>query len=69
MAYPSRVTLTEKERARLHTLTGFSIASARMLTCAGVLLKADHGEGVPGQSDAAVAGALDIYPSTLQRIR
>jgi hypothetical protein len=40
-----------------------------MLTRARVLLKADHGVGGPGWSDAAIAGALDLHPSTVQRIR
>jgi len=40
-----------------------------MLTRARVLLKADHGEGGPGWSDAAIAGALDVHPATVQRIR
>jgi transposase len=40
-----------------------------MLTRARVLLKADHGEGGPGWSDAAIAGALDVDPSTVLRVR
>jgi len=40
-----------------------------MGTRARVLLKADHGEGGPGWSDAAIAGALDVHPSTVQRVR
>jgi hypothetical protein len=40
-----------------------------MLTRARILLKADHGEGGPGWSDAAVAGALDVNPSTVLRVR
>jgi len=40
-----------------------------MLTRARILLKADHGEGGPGWSDAAVAGALDVNLSTVLRVR
>jgi transposase len=69
MAYPYRVVLDEAQRAELRTLVGSGTAPARMLTRARVLLKADHGEGGPGWSDAALAGALDVHPSTVQRIR
>jgi DDE superfamily endonuclease/Homeodomain-like domain len=69
MAYPYRVWLTEEQRAELRGLVGGGVAPARMLTRARVLLKADHGEGGPGWSDAAIAGALDVNPSTVLRVR
>lgn len=69
MAYPYRVVLDEAQRAELRTLVGSGVAPARMLARARVLLKADHGEGGPGWSDAAIAGALDLHPATVQRIR
>jgi transposase len=69
MAYPYRVFLDATQRAELRTLVGSGVAPARTLTRARVLLKADHGEGGPGWSDAAIAGALDIHPATVQRIR
>ncbi len=69
MAYPYRVVLDDQQRARLRTLVGSGTAPARMLARARMLLKADHGEGGPGWSDAAIAGALDVHPSTVQRIR
>jgi Homeodomain-like domain len=69
MAYPYRVVLTEKDRAHVRTLVGSGVAPARMLTRARILLKADHGESGPGWSDAAIAGALDIDPSTVLRVR
>jgi hypothetical protein len=69
MAYPYRVVLTEEQRAHLRTLGGSGVAPARMLTRARILLKADHGEGGPGWSDAAIAGALDVDPSTVLRVR
>jgi hypothetical protein len=69
MAYPYRVVLAEEERAALRGLVGSGVAPARTLTRARILLKADHGEGGPGWSDAAIAGALDVDPSTVLRVR
>ena len=69
MASPYRVALTVAQRAELRTLVGAGTAPARMLTRARVLLKADHGEGGPGWSDAAIAQALDLHAGTVQRIR
>jgi transposase len=69
MAYPYRVVLTEVQRAELRGLVGSGTAPARMLTRARILLKANHGEGGPGWSDAAIAGALDVDPSTVLRVR
>jgi len=43
VAYPYRISLTDAQRAHLRTLVGASIAPARTLTRARVLLKADHG--------------------------
>jgi hypothetical protein len=63
------VTLTEAERAELRTLVGRGTASARMLTRARILLKADQGEGGAAWADAAIAGALDIHPTTVARVR
>lgn len=63
------VYLTEAERARLRTLIGSGAAPARLLTHARILLKANQGEGGPGWSDAAIAGALDIHPDTVARVR
>lgn len=63
------VALTEAERAQLRTLVGAGIAPARLLTRARILLKANQGEGGPGWSDAAIAGALEVHPSTVARVR
>ena len=63
------VELTEEERARLRTLVSRGAAPARMLTRARVLLKADQGEGGAGWTDAAIAGALEIHPATVARVR
>lgn len=69
MAYPYRIALTEEQRAELRGLVGSGTASARMLTRARILLKADHSEGGPGWSDAAIVGALDVNASTVLRVR
>jgi hypothetical protein len=63
------VDLTEAERARLRTLVGRGEAPARMQTRARVLLKANRGEGGPAWPDAAIAGALDVHPTTVARVR
>jgi hypothetical protein len=69
MTYPYRVALSEEQRAELRGLVGSGTAPARMLTRARILLKADHGEGGPGWSDAAIVGALDVNASTVLRVR
>jgi hypothetical protein len=63
------VELTEAERAQLRTLVGSGVAPARMLTRARILLKTNQGEGGPGWSDAAIAGALEVHPTTVARVR
>src|SRR5918996_4304779 len=63
------VELTEAERARLRTLIGSGTAPSRMLTHARILLKANQGEGGPGWTDAAIAGALEVHPATVARVR
>jgi hypothetical protein len=63
------VELTEAERAQLRTLVGAGVAPARMLTRARILLKANQGEGGPGWTDVAIAGALEVHPATVARVR
>lgn len=63
------VELTEQERARLRTLIGQGRAPARMLTHARILLKANQGEGGPGETDTAIAGAVEVHPATVARVR
>jgi hypothetical protein len=69
MAKKVLVTLSEVERARLHTLVGSGSAPARMLTHARILLKANRGEGGPGWTDAAIAAALEVHPTPVARVR
>jgi hypothetical protein len=63
------VMLAEAERARLRTLVGGGVAPARTLTHARILLKADQGEGGAAWADAAIAGALEVHPATVGRVR
>jgi hypothetical protein len=63
------VVLTERERAHLRTLVGRGTAPARLLTRARILLKANQGEGGAAWSDAAIAGALEVHPTTVARVR
>ena len=58
------VTLTEDERAQLHTLTKKGRVSARTLSRAHVLLQADS-----GATDNGIAAALHIGTATVERIR
>jgi len=63
------VFLTEADRARLRTLIGRGEAPARLLTRARILLKTNQGEGGPCWSDDAIAGALEVHPTTVARVR
>ncbi len=63
------VRLTDEQRAALRTLVGRGMAPARRLSHARILLKADQGEGGAAWSDAAIAGALEIHPATVARVR
>jgi hypothetical protein len=63
------VRLSEVERARLRTLVGSGVAPARTLAHARILLKADQGEGGAAWADAAIAGALEVHPATVARVR
>lgn len=69
MAKKYVVALSEAERARLRTLVGGGTAPARTLTHARILLKANQGEGGPGWTDEAIAGALEVGLSTVARVR
>jgi hypothetical protein len=63
------VELTEAERARLRALIGRGTAPARLLARARILLKANQGEGGEAWTDAAIAGALEVHPTTVARVR
>jgi hypothetical protein len=63
------VRLSAEERAGLRTLIGAGTAPARTLTHARILLKADQGEWGPSWTDAAIAGALEVHKTTVERVR
>ena len=69
MATKYAVTLSEAERGWLRTLIGRGEAPARMLTHGRILLKADQGEGGAAWTDAAIAGALEVHPTAVARVR
>src|SRR6266849_4100486 len=64
-----RVKLTSEERAQLGELLSKGKAAARTLTHARILLKGDEGEAGPRLSDEAIAEALDVNRSTVERVR
>jgi transposase len=63
------VKLPEPERAPLRTLVGRGAAPARQVTRARILLTANQGDGGPGWTDAAIAGAVDVHRATVARVR
>ncbi len=63
------VRLTEEERAHLRTLIGRGTASARTMSRARILLKANQGEGGAAWADAAISEALEVGLSTVARVR
>src|SRR5918911_2319696 len=64
-----RVRLDEQERAQLERMLARGKAAARSLTHARILLKADEGPSGPGWTDDAIAEALDVNRSTVERVR
>lgn len=63
------VKLSAAERAQWRTLLGQGRAPARQLTRARILLNANQGDGGPGWTAAAIAGALDVHPASVARVR
>jgi transposase len=64
-----RVRLVDDERAYLESLLSAGKAAARTLTHARILLKADEGPAGPGWADEAIADALEVNRSTVERVR
>ena len=64
-----RVLLTDADRAALYRLTAGGIAPARQLTRARILLKADESPNGPAWKDIAIADALEVDRSTVERVR
>lgn len=63
------VRLTDEDRVELETLIRKGKASARTLSRARILLKADQGDKGEFWTDAEVAAALDVTPKTVFNIR
>jgi transposase len=63
------VELTTEQREELSHMISTGKASARQLTHARILLKADQGPDGPGWSDAQIQEALDISTGTVGRVR
>jgi hypothetical protein len=63
------VTLTPTERDQLKRLLAAGTASARKLTHARILLKADQGADGPGWVDEAIAEAVAVSQPTVSRVR
>ena len=64
-----RVTLTREERARCEALIAAGKAAAQTQAHARVLLKADQGPDGPAWADDAIAAALELSVSTVERVR
>ena len=63
------VRLSAEERDQLNDLIRSGKRSARMLTKARILLKADVSDAGEGWSDSAIAGALDTSIANIERTR
>jgi len=63
------VRLSGEERAQLEAMVRAGKSSARLLTRARILLKADVSEAGDGWSDSAIAAALDTSVNNVSRIR
>jgi transposase len=64
-----KVTLTTAERERLHDLISAGQAAASKLTHARILLKADAGPAGPAWTDVAIADAVEVDVTTVERVR
>ena len=63
------VTLTAEERRALQALTAAGKASARKLTHARILLKADRDPEGPGWNDEEITEGLEVGHATVERVR
>ena len=63
------VALSPEERSGLVDLISAGRESARTLAHARILLKADQGVAGPGWTDAAIAEAVEVSVSTIERVR
>jgi hypothetical protein len=63
------VELTPAQRNYLQALIGAGVESARLLTHARILLKADQSPSGPGWTDVRIAEAVEVSQPTVARIR
>src|SRR5262249_32914717 len=63
------VVLTAPQRDQLKRLLAAGTASARKLTHARILLKADQGAEGPGWVDETIAEAVEVSQPTVSRVR
>jgi hypothetical protein len=63
------VALTATERDSLKRLLAAGTASARKLTHARIVLKADQGPDGPGWADQVIADAVEVSQPTISRVR
>jgi transposase len=63
------VQLTDAQRRCLRRLLSAGTAPVRTQTHARILLKADAAPDGPGWSDAQIAAAVEVSPSTIVRVR
>jgi len=61
------VMLSEEDRANPRPLIGQGTASARLLTHARILIKADQSEDGPAWSDAGIAAFAHAHADQIQR--
>lgn len=64
-----KVILTSDEREHLENLISKGKQSARKLTNARILLKADESENGPSWTDEQISEALEVSRSTVERVR
>ena len=64
-----KVHLNEPERRTLRRLLGAGMASARTLTHARILLKADAAAGGPAWTDTQIRDACEVSLATIGRVR
>lgn len=63
------VQLDSQQRQMLESMLKGGKASARSLTHARIVLKADQGEGGPGWTDEQIVEALSVGRATVERVR
>ena len=69
MKHKYAVRLADPEREQLRALIASGTAPARKLMHARILLKADEGEQGPGETDEAIAEAVQVSQPTVFRVR